>query len=152
ATLPIGRPLPSSRVYLLDAHRRQVPCWVSGELHIAGQGLARGYLGRPDLTAECFLPDPEGGPGERMYGSGDLARRLPDGAVEFLGRVDDQVKVRGFRIELGEVEAILARHPAVRQAFVLAREERAGDKRLVAYLVPHADVLAPEDLRAFLRA
>src|SRR6202035_1449956 len=135
---PIGRPVSNSRIHLLDPLGRPVPVGVPGELWIAGGGLARGYLNRPSLTAERFAPDPFTGEeeaGSRLYRTGDLARYLPGGAIEFLGRVDRQVKVRGLRIELGEIEVALAAHPAIRECAVLAREEAGGDRRLVAYSV-----------------
>ena len=134
AASPIGRPLPGWRALLFDRHFEPVPLGVPGEIHVGGAGLTLGYLGRPELTAERFLPDPFGGePGGRLYRSGDLARRRPDGGLDYLGRLDQQVKIRGFRIELGEIEAALAAHPAVREAVVLAEGE-GGDRRLVAYL------------------
>ncbi|HEX8092155.1 MAG TPA: condensation domain-containing protein, partial [Blastocatellia bacterium] len=133
---PIGRPLPHARTYILDGGLQPVPIGVAGQLYIAGDGLARGYLNRADLTAERFIPDPycmEGG--ARMYESGDLARYLPDGRIEYLGRADQQVKVRGFRVELGEVEAALRLHPKVREAVATVWEQRRGQKMITAYVV-----------------
>jgi acyl carrier protein len=146
AVVPLGRPLPGVEIYLLDDALRPVPLGVPGDLYIGGAGLTRGYLHRPDLTAGAFLPHPlTGRPGARLYRTGDRARWLADGTLEFLGRRDAQVKIRGFRIELGEIESALARHPAVAQAVVVLLD---GD-RLMAYVVPTPE--AAGDLTPILR-
>ena len=148
----IGRPLPNTQVYILDGNRQPVPIGVPGELHLAGDGLARGYYGRKDLTAERFVPNPFAGqPGARMYRTGDLARFLTDGNIQYLGRIDNQVKVRGFRIELGEIESVLAQHPAVQSVVVIAREDIPGDKRLVAYVVPSGGHVSSGPLKDLLK-
>ncbi len=149
-TVPLGYPIANTQVYLLDKFLRPVPPGVSGELHIGGANLARGYLNSPETTAAKFIPNPfSKKPGTRLYKTGDLSRILPDGSIEFLGRTDDQVKVRGFRTEPGEIEAVLKRHQVVEQIKVLARDGPNGDRRLVAYLVPE-DRYAPT-VRQWLR-
>jgi amino acid adenylation domain-containing protein len=152
AIVPIGRPIANKQVYILDDHFQPVPLGVAGELFIGGEGLARGYLNRPDLSAEKFIPNPFGhSPGARMYRTGDLARFLPDGSIQYIGRVDNQVKIRGFRVELGEIEAILATHPEVRECVVVARDDPQAGKNLLAYVVAE-NVTSPLNLRSFLEA
>jgi amino acid adenylation domain-containing protein/non-ribosomal peptide synthase protein (TIGR01720 family) len=160
-SVPIGRPIRNAQAYILDRHLRPVAVGVRGELHLGGAGLSRGYLGRPALTAEKFIPHPfSTEPGARLYKTGDLARHLPDGDIEFLGRLDNQLKVRGHRVEPGEIEAALLRHEAVREAVVVARDEGAVERRLVAYVVADAAgaagvglerETAAGELRSFLR-
>jgi amino acid adenylation domain-containing protein len=132
----IGVPIPDLTLHVVDRDLEPQPIGVAGEIVVGGEGVARGYLGRPELTAERFVPDPYGPPGARLYRSGDLARRLPEGDLEYLGRIDHQVKIRGFRVELGEIEAALSRHPAVSQVTVVVREDAPGNPQLTAYLVP----------------
>ncbi|SFB44018.1 amino acid adenylation domain-containing protein [Amycolatopsis marina] len=146
--VPIGSPIQNIRVYVLDPHGSPCPVGVAGELHIAGVGLAKGYHQRPELTAAKFVPDPFGGGGAKMYRTGDLARWRPDGTIDFLGRLDHQVKLRGLRIELGEIESALREQPGVRDATVIVREDTPGDKRLVGYLAGEAD---PAALRTALK-
>ena len=148
----IGRPISNIQVYLLDQHLEPVPIGCSGELHVGGIGLSRGYLNRPDLTAERFILNPFSvESGERLYRTGDLARYLPDGTIEYLGRIDHQVKLRGFRIELGEIETALCEQPAVKTAVVVAREDEPGHRRLVAYVVPtNSSPLSTNELRSTL--
>ena len=149
----IGAPIPDLQVHILDPFLQPAPIGVPGEIHVAGAGLAPGYLHRPDLTAERFIPNPFSPlPGARLYKSGDLARYLPNGDIEYFGRLDHQVKIRGFRIELGEIEALLASHPDVAHAVVIARQDHPGDSLLAAYLVPKPlHSLSAADLRARLK-
>ncbi|MEU9464324.1 amino acid adenylation domain-containing protein [Streptomyces sp. NPDC048312] len=150
-SVPIGRPLPNYRLYVLDEGLRLVPPGLPGELYIGGPGVARGYLGRAALTAGVFAPDPYGsGPGARLYRTGDRARHRADGIVELLGRVDDQVKIRGFRVELGEVESVLLRHSAIAEAAVLLSRSQPGAPRLIAYVVLQDDTAAEPDVRAWI--
>jgi acyl-coenzyme A synthetase/AMP-(fatty) acid ligase len=143
--VPIGRPIANTHIYLLDRHMQLVPIGVPAELYVGGDGLARGYFNRPELTAEKFVPNPfSSAPGALLYKTGDWARYLPDGNIEYLGRLDHQVKIRGKRIELGEIEAVLIQHPAVRQAVVMVREDIPGDKRLGAFVILHQDQIATD--------
>jgi acyl carrier protein len=140
-------------VYILDRHLQPLPVGVAGELHIGGDGLARGYLNRPQLTSEKFIPHPfSDDPSARLYKTGDLVRYLSDGNIEFMGRIDHQIKIRGFRIELGEIEVVLVGYFGVNLAVVMAREDRPGDTRLVAYVVPKVgQELSVQNLRSFLK-
>lgn len=149
----IGRPIANTQAYILDAHRNLAPRGVLGELYLAGEGLARGYYGRPDLTDERFVPNPfDPRPGARMYRTGDLCRWLPDKTIQYLGRLDHQIKLRGFRIELGEIEATLDRYPGIRQSLLMAREDQPGQKRLVAYVVPEpGTTVQTDDLRLYVK-
>ena len=156
-TVPIGRAIANTQIYILDRNLQPVPVGVPGELHIGGVQVAREYLNRPELTAEKFIPNPFISRGEqpfaptRLYKTGDLARYLPNGNIEYLGRIDYQVKIRGFRIELGEIEAVLLQHPAIREAVIIAREEANGERRLVAYFVAcSAEIPTTSDLRQYL--
>ncbi|CUS36977.1 putative Multi-domain non-ribosomal peptide synthetase [Candidatus Nitrospira nitrosa] len=151
-TVPIGRPIDNAEAYILDERLDQLPVGIPGELYLGGAGLARGYLGRPDLTAQRFVPHPFASqPGSRLYKTGDLARILPDGTVEFLGRTDFQIKLRGYRIELGEIEARLTEHPGIQQAVVTARASQAGEKYLAAYIVARDSAGEPAGWREFLK-
>ncbi len=154
--VPIGQPIANTQIYLLDAHLQPVPMGVPGELYVGGHGLARGYLNRPELTAQQFIPNPfSQQPGTRLYKTGDLARYLPDGNIEFIGRTDHQVKVRGFRIELGEIEVTLGQYDGVAEAVVVARQDETGagsSQHLIAYVVPDQEsVISPGELRRFVR-
>ena len=151
-SVPIGRPIANTQLYVLDPSVQPVPPDVIGELYIGGAGVARGYLNRPELTAEHFLSDPFSGvPGARMYKTGDLARYRTDGTLEYFGRVDDQVKIRGYRVELGEIEAALAAQRHVQSCAVVAREDEPGKKVLVGYVVPRGEAASADELRRFLR-
>jgi amino acid adenylation domain-containing protein len=151
--VPIGRPLHNREIHILNKYGNAVPVGIHGELYIGGAGVARGYLKRPDLTVERFIPNPfSSDAGARLYKTGDMARYLPDGNIEFLGRLDHQVKIRGFRIELGEIETVLRQHPAVREAIVAAREDGSGEQHLVAYVVAQGNPLVSNtELRGFLK-
>ncbi len=153
ASIPVGRPIANTEIYVLDKQLEPVPVGVVGELYIAGNGVAAGYLNQPERTAECFVSNPfVTDPNAKMYRTGDMARYQADGNVEFLGRGDDQVKIRGFRIELGEIESVLAKRAGVKQAIVLAKEDDRGDKRLIAYVAADGEQAgSSDDLRNFLR-
>jgi amino acid adenylation domain-containing protein len=154
--VPIGRPISNTQVYILDAFLQPVPVGVAGELHIGGMGLARGYFNRPELTQEKFIPNSfekdevipptplnkGGNEPSKLYKTGDLCRYLPDGNIEYLGRIDNQVKIRGFRIELGEIETVLSQHNAVKTAVVIAQEDETNQKRLVAYIIPQIEIIS----------
>ncbi|HEY3861974.1 MAG TPA: amino acid adenylation domain-containing protein [Verrucomicrobiae bacterium] len=152
APIAIGRPLANTQLHILDSQLQPVPVGVAGELHIGGHGLARGYLGRPDLTAEKFIPNPFSNEASLLYKTGDWARYQPDGTVECLGRIDQQVKIRGFRIELGEIETALRQHPSVAHALVVPREDSSGEKRLVGYLTTRNGPPPVAELREFIRS
>ena len=152
ATVPIGKPIANTQVYVLDANLQPVPLGVAGELYIGGESLARGYINQPELTAKRFIINPFSNGEQRLYKTGDRVRYLSDGDIEFLGRLDDQVKIRGYRIELGEISTALNQHPAVRESVVIAREETSTEKRLVAYIVPTSHSISDNDFRNFLKA
>ena len=149
--MSIGRPVPIPTFYILNECQEPQPVGVYGELLIGGLGVARGYLRRPELTADRFISDPFAGQGERVYKTGDLARYREDGSIEFLGRIDHQVKVRGYRIELADIESTLGRHPEVHQCVVVARDDRTGDKVLVAYVMLKRSG-EETDFRAYLKS
>jgi acyl carrier protein len=151
-TIPVGRPIANTQIYILDPHLKPVPIGITGELYVGGTCVGRGYLNRPELTQAKFIPHPfSSHPGDRVYKTGDLARYLPDGNIEFLGRIDNQVKIRGFRIELGEIESALNSHHHIQQAVVMAREDVPGNKQLVAYLVSSVKSCSTQQLREFLQ-
>ena len=150
--VPIGRPIANTRTYILDKYNQPSPIGIPGELYIGGEGVVRGYLNKPELTSERFVPDPfSASDSERIYWTGDLAQYRKDGTIEFLGRVDHQVKIRGYRIEPGEIESILDQHKNIRESVVVLREDTPGDQRLVAYYVPDEESISPSELRAKLR-
>jgi amino acid adenylation domain-containing protein len=152
--ISIGKPIGNTKCYILDSHLQPVPVGISGDLYIGGDGLARSYLNRPELTAEKFIPNPFSvQPSARLYKTGDLAKYKPNGDIFYLGRGDNQIKIRGFRVELGEIEAVLAQHPAIREIVVIVREDHPGDKRLVGYPILREGAEEPTstDLRAFAR-
>jgi amino acid adenylation domain-containing protein len=153
AVLPIGRPIANTKIHILDKNLHQLPVGIAGHLYVSGPGLARGYLNRPEITAQKFVADPfSSEPGARMYNTGDLAKYLPSGDIEFAGRMDDQVKIRGYRVELEEIEAVLGAHKGVREVVVMARENSSGEKTLVAYLVPSREqVPTASEMRTYLK-
>ncbi len=158
AVLPIGRPIANTRIYILSKNLQPLPVGIAGDLYVSGPGLARGYLNRPEITAEKFVADPfrseafPSQPGARMYKTGDLARYLPSGEIEFAGRTDDQVKIRGYRVELEEIESVLGAHQGVHETVVMARENSSGEKNLVAYLVPSREqVPTASELSTYLK-
>jgi acyl carrier protein len=151
-TIPVGRPIANTQIYILDPHLNPVPIGIPGELYVGGTSVGRGYLNRPELTQAKFIPHPfSSHAGDRLYKTDDLARYLPDGNIEFLGRIDNQVKIRGFRIELGEIESALNSHHHIQQAVVMAREDVSGNKQLVAYLVSSVESCSTQQLREFLQ-